>query len=683
MKIAAMCMGIILGLLCGIKLPAVQICIWAMNFAAVFGIKLIIKRKIRYEDIYVAVIFVLFFASAFCGFAYDRHRFAEIKPLYGTTVTISGTVTDVDDVWFEVYDGRRSFDVYNKNKVCVFENDKVTVKGKLTPFNVSAFKGDWDARLYYATRGIYGKIEAESIEFTGWDNSFSFRKTGSRVREFFESKIDQNRYFAYKGFTKALLTGSTDELDTEIKEDFRLVGISHLIAVSGLHFGIFLAFFSAVLFRMRRFKVVKSIFVIILVVAYMILIGERASVLRAAGMTILGYVLSLTGRRRDSLTNLMLMGVAICFVNPYYAADVGFQMSFVATLGIVLYSPYIKRQWFSIPLTTMLFMLPVTLCYNNVISLESVSVNIVAVALTPFIIVFGYLGCFVPVCGVVSSIFAGVVINLAAFFADVEFLHISVASAGVCFVIMWVGIGAAVYFMLKDIRIDDAVYAIITAVIASLLVMIYNTNPFPHSTVRFVNMNDYNMVHIVTEWDKNIFVDCGYKADSYMTKYGIGEIYMIIITDDSSDRYSNLEEVCRKREVTAVLLPEKMRENNLNLENCRVLYYNQNRYVHSVDNVTVVAEKSKGDYFVGVQVYDKTICVPSGTERVSHIINADVLCVPDDCTDCDEYARLGKAQYYIHATENYDYYDYGHKYITSREGPKELTFYKGRKPMVR
>ena len=683
MKIAAVCLGVIIGLLCGIKLPAVQICAWAINVAIVFAIKLIIKRKIAYEDICTAVIFVLFLTSAFCGFAYDRHKFAEITPLYGTTVTVSGTVTSVDDMRFVVYDGEHSFNVHNKNGIWVFENDIVTVTGKLMPYNVSSFKGDMDYRIYYATKGIYGKINADSIEIIGYDDSFSLRKLGSKARSLFNIKINDSRYFAHKGFTKALLTGNTEELDYELKEDFKLVGISHLIAVSGLHFGIFLAFFSAVIFKMRRYKVVKNIFVITLVVLYMILIGERASVLRAAGMTILGYVLSSTGRRQDSLTNLMLMGVAICFVNPYYAADVGFQMSFIATLGIVVYSPYIRRKWLGVPVITMLFMLPVTLYYNNIVSLESVPVNIVAVAVTPFIIVFGYLGCFIPICGVVSSLFAGVVINLASFFADVGFLHISVPSTSVVFVILWLGFAMAVYFMLKDIRIDDAVYAIITAVIASLLVAVFGTNLDPHSVARFINMGDYNMVHIVTEKDKNIFVDCGYKADSYMTKYGIDEIYMIIVTDDKNERYQNLEEVCQKRKVTAVLLPEKMRDKNLNLENCSVLYYNQNRYVHSVDNVTVVSEKTKGDYFVGIQVYDTTICIPSGTTGVSHITEADVLCVPDKCTDCDEYAGLGKAQYYMHATENYDYYDYGHKYITSREGLKELTFYRGQKPKVR
>lgn len=683
MKIAAMCLGIILGLLCGIELPAVQICIWAINFSVVFGIKIIIKRKICYEEIYVAVVCVLFFVSAFCGFVYDRQQFAEITPLYGTTITVSGTVTDVDSMKFVVNDGKRSYNVHNRNNIWIFENDIVTVTGKLKPYNVSAYKGDIDTRIYYAVKGIYGKINAQSVEVVGYDDSFSLRKIGSIARRFFDEKIDQNSRFAHKGFIKALLTGNTDYLDGNLKEDFRLVGISHLIAVSGLHFGIFLAFFSAALFKLRKRKVVRSIFIMVLVVMYMLLVGERASVLRAAGMTILGYVVSSTGRRRDSLTTLMLMGVAICFVNPYYAADVGFQMSFMATMGIVLYAPYIRRQWLGIPVVTMLFMLPLSLYYNSIFSLESVPVNIVAVAMTPFIIVFGYLGCFIPFFGGLSSIFAGIVINLASFFANVDFLHISVSFNDVYFVVLWLGFAAAAYFMLKDIRIDDAVHAIFTSVIAALLLVIYNTNITPHSIARFVNMGDYNMVHIVTERDKNIFVDCGDKADEYMNKYGIDDIYMIVITDDSNSRYHNLETVCRKREVKAVLLPEKMREENLNLENCQVLYYNQGSYTHSVDNVSLVTRKSKGYGLVGVQIYGTTMYIPAGTDKVSHIGEADVLCVPDGCADCDEYAALGKAEYYIHATENYDYYYYGNKYITSREGLKELIFYNGRKPNVR
>ena len=118
---------------------------------------------------------------------------------------------------------------------------------------------------------------------------------------------------------------------------FRMAGLSHLVAVSGLHVG-YLAAFCFVLLG-RKWGVYLSLPLILLFVP---VAGATPSVIRAAvmyGITALGFIL-----RRDVNPKLSLMAALLLLLNPYAAAGAGLQLSFSATLGLILFASSMQHR---------------------------------------------------------------------------------------------------------------------------------------------------------------------------------------------------------------------------------------------------------------------------------------------------------------------------------------------------
>lgn len=683
MNIAAFgCLAVMLGVLCGINMPTVYILKWFLMFLQIFSIKILIYKKITYANLCTVILALLFAVGSVWGYVYDYLQFKDINPLYGSEVELTGNVDDINHRNLVLNCGNKKYTVHfyeDLNEINV--NDEITVTGRLMNYPVARFKGDSSQRVGMALRGIYGKIYSESIIRIGHSEKFTIAKIGSYLRKFVHDKTDKNAHYDNKGFIKALLTGTTEDLDPDTKNSFSLTGISHLLAVSGLHFGIFISFFMFVISISNHNRKLRCTIVVFLMIFYILMVGNRASVFRAAGMIAIGVGLSAAKRKSDPLMSLMISGLLITLIEPYFIVNPGFQMSFIATLGIVLFAEYFRHKALAVPVITILFMLPVTIYYNNVISLESVFVNIISVAIIPVVIVMGYISCFIPAAAILADLASSIIIDMADFFAGIDFLHISFQSTGVTFALIWLLTVFGVYFFLDGYRIDGTFAALvfIIFVLSYNFSTSYTTERF--STVNYINIGNCNMEHVVTDDGRHIFMDCGYGADSYARKNGVDEIYMIMITSNNQSLYYGLEEICENRKVLAVLLPESMKNNNdLHLENCRVLYYNQDSYFHKAGNVEVRAKRINGKRCVYVQIYDKVVVIPAHNQReIMPFSGCDVICVPDKCTDCSDFAAEHNALWFIHPTVDYDYYDYGRKYITSTEGIISMRFDKSRK----
>ena len=139
--------------------------------------------------------------------------------------------------------------------------------------------------------------------------------------------------------TGAILLGDKTALSSEDKEGFRTAGISHIIVVSGFHLAviteIMVSLLSMLFFgRKRTAAFVSTVFVFM----YMAVAGFTPSVVRAGIMQIILLFGKSMIRSNDSLTSLSIAAAILCFLNPYTALDIGFILSFSATLGISLWN---------------------------------------------------------------------------------------------------------------------------------------------------------------------------------------------------------------------------------------------------------------------------------------------------------------------------------------------------------
>ena len=137
----------------------------------------------------------------------------------------------------------------------------------------------------------------------------------------------------------ALLFGRTDEFSDSLYSSFRSAGVAHIICVSGLHLSIWALFIMKLLSAARIKRRLRGIIASAFVLVYVAFTGFTFSVVRAGIMLLCVLLGSTFYRRGDSINSLGIAAVIILCRNPFAAADAGFQLSFLATLGILLFMP--------------------------------------------------------------------------------------------------------------------------------------------------------------------------------------------------------------------------------------------------------------------------------------------------------------------------------------------------------
>lgn len=147
----------------------------------------------------------------------------------------------------------------------------------------------------------------------------------------------------HSAMAKAMLFGDKTHLSDKQVSDFRAIGLSHLFAVSGLHLSIITAALSYVLKMMGIKQKIEKPILIAAVLFIMALTGFSFSVVRAGIMMIIYQLALLIRRDADSLTSLGFSVLVVCLINPNAASDIGLQLSFSATFGLITLTPKISE----------------------------------------------------------------------------------------------------------------------------------------------------------------------------------------------------------------------------------------------------------------------------------------------------------------------------------------------------
>lgn len=206
-----------------------------------------------------------------------------------------------------------------------------------------------------------------------------------------------------RGLAAGLLLGVRASLGEELEDDFRTAGITHIVVLSGFNVTIVVVSITTVLafFLSMRWRVVAGI---VCIAAFALMVGLTATVLRASIMAALALIAQVLGRRKDALRLLFVAGALMLCVNPFLLLyDVGFQLSFLATLGLLLLPPLIAtkvpevgvrwglREIFIATIATQLAVLPLLMWQIGEVSLVSLVVNMLVLPIVPFAMLGAFL----------------------------------------------------------------------------------------------------------------------------------------------------------------------------------------------------------------------------------------------------------------------------------------------------
>lgn len=213
------------------------------------------------------------------------------------------------------------------------ERDRIQATVVFSPFSEDIY--GFDERNSNIANGILVAAEFSEYEQLA-EASASLYTLFSDLRTWLGKRIDSGNMDAAAPLIKALLIGDTDDLGNTAKQDFRRLGISHILSISGTHFTTLLGMVALLLSFFGLNK--RTIYAILIPLAlfYMGLTGFSAAVCRAGIMSILSYWAFLCGRVRDSYTALFIAVTVILLMKPYSVLSIGLWLSFSATFAILI-----------------------------------------------------------------------------------------------------------------------------------------------------------------------------------------------------------------------------------------------------------------------------------------------------------------------------------------------------------
>lgn len=259
--------------------------------------------------------------------------------------------------------------------------------------------GQFDARLYYQTKRILLFCYAEEAEMI--DGSVqAVPQFFYRLREELSRRCRALFAEQYRGVIGAMLLGDKSELSDETKEIYQKSGMSHLLAISGLHVSIF----GMTLYRLFRKAGLPfwaaGVPSMLLVLSYGVLTGMSTSTARAVIMFLLSVTADIFGKSYDMLTALACAALFLLVEQPLYARSASFLLSFGAVLGIGLVYPAlqelfpVRRKRFQavlLSLSVQLMTLPMVESFYCEIPLYSVPLNLVVIPLMTALMFSGIL----------------------------------------------------------------------------------------------------------------------------------------------------------------------------------------------------------------------------------------------------------------------------------------------------
>lgn len=253
--------------------------------------------------------------------------------------TLSNSYTTRLLIKVESIDGKnaRGYKLYAYAKRA---DTKEIISGARIEFTATLTGFSDDSRNYNISRGINayasGVDNMRVLEYT--DGGISGRI--SRLREYLSRYTMSLTSTESGAILSALLLGERDYLPDQLRLDFKRIGISHILALSGMHLAILSLGIGKLLSLMKIKKKSRLIIISAFIVLYMALTGFSVSVVRAGIMLIIGSALFLLEQTKDSLTSLSVAVFVICLIHPYAVFDLSLQLSALATFGLIAFSEY-------------------------------------------------------------------------------------------------------------------------------------------------------------------------------------------------------------------------------------------------------------------------------------------------------------------------------------------------------
>lgn len=420
---------------------------------------------------------------------------------------------------------------------------------------------------------------AEKVPWYGLPQSWN-RTLGERILQQFPEREG--------GFLYSLLLGNRSALDAIDAQNLKKAGLSHIIAVSGMH----LMFLIGLIHRLfsRRIGTILSFAAIVLFVP---MAGGSPSILRAGMMAALSGVAFLLGRESDGQTSLGAALLVLLCINPYSIFHLSLQLSFLSTFGILRYASGLEYKLFhkvyeKLPnqilkklvkvvgasvgcsLCAMIFTAPVLISTFGYITLLSIPANIITLGVISLTFSLGVFFCLIPV---LATVLVPVLVTLVDFILNsakfVSKWHWGILYwEEVCGKIAIVAVLALIVFLLMQLKPRLTVplcLCVLTTAAGYAHVQHCNT-----TRITLHDVGEGQMISVANGYDTLSLIDCGSASNrdgaamlqETMNWYGFTEIDTMILTAVDKTHARNAAQILETVPVGRLIIPNNLKEND-------------------------------------------------------------------------------------------------------------------------
>jgi competence protein ComEC len=303
---------------------------------------------------------------------------------------------------------------FKKDSLCrkLVYGDQIIFSKQLQQIRNSGNPGAFDYQQFCARQGIYEQVFLNPNEFvllntkeTQLITQFLIDVRNSVIR-IIKKYIPGDKE---AGLAEALLIGYKDDLDKGLVSSYSGAGVVHIIAISGLHLGIIYGLLNGIFLLIklkRKSKWIKPIFIITGLWLFSLIAGASASVLRSALMFSFIVIGECFSRRVSVYNTLAASAFILLWYNPYWLWDVGFQLSYLAVLSIVVFYKHVYALLYfnnkiadtiwklnAITISAQILTLPITIYYFHQFPNYFLLANLIAIPLSSLILIGEILLC--------------------------------------------------------------------------------------------------------------------------------------------------------------------------------------------------------------------------------------------------------------------------------------------------
>ncbi len=390
--------------------------------------------------------------------------------------------------------------------------------------------GGFNTRKFLASRRVSGTMSAQSkaITIMGDNKALWLKNTGYKLRHNMIDTLNSCMPAKESSVLAGMLIGYTDDMPEEMEEDFRRAGLSHVMAVSGANIAFLLAPLLWLLKKIGFNPRWSSVLAFPSMIFYVFATGMEASVIRAAimaGVTLTGMLL---WRKADIYCSLAVSAIIVLISNTFMLFDLGFILSFSATLSLVmLYKPIFSRLPVRIPkiirdtlagtIAAQIGVIPIIAYCFNTFSIISVFTNLLIVPLTGIITVLGAIliiigNLLLPVAkllGIIVSVVVNIMLFVTEKMAAIPWAEINLATPSIILVLLYYFILLFLLYGYTRLTKEVAKPVFASIIVMCGAVILFISIPSKSLQIHFADVGQGDCAIIRTPSGKNIILDGG------------------------------------------------------------------------------------------------------------------------------------------------------------------------------